>query len=114
VDVANELFAMASSVTRAHALREAGSADAEGAAELADIFCRSTRRKVAKLFRDLWANDDVRKYKVALKVLEGKHAWLETGILTLEDRKIGNLKPESPFGKADPAPVPKARPVGAS
>jgi alkylation response protein AidB-like acyl-CoA dehydrogenase len=114
VDVANELFAMAASVTRAHALREAGSADAEGAAELADIFCRTTRRKVAKLFRDLWANDDVRKYKVALKVLEGKHAWLETGILTLEDRKISTLKPASSYGQTDPAPVPKARPVGAS
>jgi len=114
VDVANELFAMAASVTRAHALREAGKADAEGAAELADIFCRSTRRKVAKLFRDLWANDDVRKYKVALKVLEGKHAWLESGILTLEDRKISTLQPKVSFGKTEPVAVPKARPVGAS
>jgi alkylation response protein AidB-like acyl-CoA dehydrogenase len=114
VDVANELFAMAASITRAHAMREAGSADAEGAVELADIFCRSTRRKIAKLFRDLWANDDVRKYKVALKVLEGRHAWLETNILTLEDRKIASLKPEPSFGKTDPVAVPKARPVGAS
>jgi alkylation response protein AidB-like acyl-CoA dehydrogenase len=114
VDVANELFAMAASVTRAQALREAGKADAEGAAELADIFCRTTRRKVAKLFRDLWANDDVRKYKVALKVLEGKHAWLETGILTLEDRKISTLKPAAPVGKSDPVAIPKARPVGAN
>jgi len=112
VDVANELFAMAASVSRAHAMREAGLANADNAAELADIFCRTTRRKVAKLFRDLWRNDDVRKYKVALKVLEGKHSWLEEGILSLEERKIRDLKPEARFGVADPAPVPKARTVG--
>jgi hypothetical protein len=112
VDIANELFAMAASVSRAHAMREAGLTDAENAAELADIFCRGTRRKVAKLFRDLWANDDVRKYKIALKVLDGKHAWLEQGILTLEERHTASLKPETHFGAADPVPVPKARPVG--
>jgi alkylation response protein AidB-like acyl-CoA dehydrogenase len=112
VDVANELFAMAASVTRAQAMRDAGLADADNAAELADLFCRNTRRKVAKLFRDLWANDDVRKYKVALKVLDGKHAWLEQGILTLDERKVGSLKPDTPFATKDPAPVPRVRPVG--
>ena len=116
VDIANELFAMASSVSRAQAMREAGLSDAENAAELADIFCRTTRRKVAKLFRDLWANDDVRKYKVALKVLEGKHAWMEQGILTLEQRAAASRPSAEPFSKPGPqAPVPvaKARPVGA-
>jgi hypothetical protein len=61
----------------------------------------------------VWANDDVRKYKVALRVLDGKHAWLEKGILTLEDRRAARLQPESPFGEAEPVPVAKARPVGA-
>jgi len=115
VDIANELFAMASSVSRAQAMREAGLSDAESAAELADIFCRTTRRKVAKLFRDLWANDDVRKYKVALKVLEGKHAWLEKGILTLEQRAAANRPQSETFSKpASQASVPvaKARTVG--
>ncbi len=86
VDIANELFAMASSVSRAQALREAGHADAENAAELADLFCRNSRRRVVRLFQDLWSNDDVRKYKVALKVLDGKHAWLEEGSLGLDRR----------------------------
>jgi hypothetical protein len=115
VDIANELFAMASSVSRAQAMREAGLSDAESAAELADIFCRTTRRKVAKLFRDLWANDDVRKYKVALKVLEGKHAWLEKGILTLEQRAAANRPPAESFSKPTSqasVPVAKARTVG--
>jgi alkylation response protein AidB-like acyl-CoA dehydrogenase len=111
VDVANELFAMAASVTRAQAMREAGLADADKAAELADLFCRNARRRVGNLFRALWANDDVRKYKVALKVLDGQHAWLEEGIMSLGDR-AGRLKPEAVFGTPDPEPIPRVRPVG--
>jgi alkylation response protein AidB-like acyl-CoA dehydrogenase len=113
VDIANELFAMASSVARAHAMAEANHPEAENARELADLFCRNSRRLVVKLFHDLWANDDVRKYKVALRVLDGKHAWLEEGILNLEERAQADLKPENVGGgKAEPVPVPKVRPVG--
>ena len=112
VDIANELFAMAASVARAHGMEEAGHAEAANAAELADLFCRNARRKVVRLFHDLWANDDVRKYKVALRVLDGKHAWLEEGILGLEARAT-DLKPETVAGgKIEPLPMPKVRPVG--
>jgi alkylation response protein AidB-like acyl-CoA dehydrogenase len=116
VDIANELFAIASSVSRAHALREAGHPEAENAVELADLFCRNARRRIVRLFQDLWSNDDVRKYKVALKVLDGKHSWLEQGSLGL-DRRAGDLmprslKPETPFATDDPEPMPKVRPVG--
>jgi alkylation response protein AidB-like acyl-CoA dehydrogenase len=86
VDIANELFAMASSASRAHAMAEAGEADAAKAAELADLFCRGARRKVARLFRELWANDDVLKYRVAVRVLDGQHAWLEKGTLGAHGR----------------------------
>jgi alkylation response protein AidB-like acyl-CoA dehydrogenase len=111
VDIANELFAIASTVSRVQALREAGHPEAENAAELADLFCRSARRRIVRLFQDLWSNDDVRKYKVALKVLDGKHAWLEQGGLGL-DRPARELKPVTPFKTDDPKPVPKVRPVG--
>ena len=114
VDIANELFAMASSVSRAQAFRDAGHPEAENAAELADLFCRSSRRRVVRLFQDLWSNDDVRKYKIALKVLDGKHAWLEEGSMGL-DRPARELKPATPFKTEDPKPVPilpKTRPVG--
>jgi hypothetical protein len=83
VDVANELFAMAAAVCRARALAEARKPEAKEAAELADLFCRTARRRVARLFEDLWTNDDVPKYRAALDVLEGRHAWLERGILGL-------------------------------
>jgi len=108
VDIANELFAMASSVSRAQAFREAGHPDADNAAELADLFCRNSRRRIVRLFQDVWSNDDVRKYKVALKVLDGKHAWIEQGSMGL-DRPA-----REPF-QADelkPVAVPKSRPVG--
>jgi alkylation response protein AidB-like acyl-CoA dehydrogenase len=114
VDIANELFAIASSASRAHAMREAGHPEAENAVELADLFCRNSRRRIVRLFQDLWSNDDVRKYKVALKVLDGKHAWLEQGSLGL-DRRAHELKPielKADESKPVPATVGKTRPVG--
>ena len=64
---------------------------------------------VAGLFRDLWRNEDVRKYKTALRVLAGDHVWLEEGILTLEDQLRA---PAGPLAEPEPPVVaPKARPV---
>jgi alkylation response protein AidB-like acyl-CoA dehydrogenase len=84
VDVANELFAMAATITRAKALTDAGRAEAREVRELADLFCRSARRKVGRLFHDLWSNDDVVKYKTALHVLDGRHLFVEAGIIGLD------------------------------
>ncbi|MEM8997329.1 MAG: acyl-CoA dehydrogenase family protein [Acidobacteriota bacterium] len=84
VDVGNELFAMAASVSRAHAMTKAGHANAARATELADLFCRQAKRKVKRLFVELWANDDNRKYRVAMNVLKGKHQWLERSVEGLE------------------------------
>lgn len=81
VDVANELFAMGASVSRAHALWAAGHPEAEGAREMADLFCRTARRRVKGLFRSLWSNDDPERRRVAADVLAGRHAWLEAGSL---------------------------------
>ena len=104
VDVANELFAMAASVCRARALAEARKPEAREAAELADLFCWTARRRVARLFEDLWTNDDVRKYRAALDVLDGRHAWLEQGIL--------GLAAASESGPRSPAADRKDLPVG--
>jgi alkylation response protein AidB-like acyl-CoA dehydrogenase len=81
VDVANELFAMAASVSRAEALRRAGAPEAREAADLADVFCRISRRRVRQLFRELWENDDSARYRAAVEVLEGRQQWLESGTL---------------------------------
>jgi alkylation response protein AidB-like acyl-CoA dehydrogenase len=84
VDVANELFAMAATITRAKAIAVARHPEAREATELADLFCRTARRKVRRLFHELWSNDDVFKYQTALHVLEGRHLFVEAGIVGLD------------------------------
>jgi hypothetical protein len=54
---------------------------AEQARELADLFCRQSRRRVDHLFTDLWANDDDLNYERAQKVLDGRYKWVEEGIV---------------------------------
>jgi alkylation response protein AidB-like acyl-CoA dehydrogenase len=109
VDIANYLFAMAASVSRAHAMAEADLTTAPEAGELADLFCRNARRQVMRLLRELWANDDSRKYRVAMRVLEGRHAWLEEGILPLADHFHGRSFEKTAEVPETPAAVPAGR-----
>jgi len=102
VDVANELFAMAASISRAQALAAAGRPEAPRAEELTELFCRGGRRKVRRLFSELWSNDDVRKYRVAMGVLQGKQLWLEALLEGLEE------------GAAKPAVEEAPRPLAAA
>jgi len=69
VDVAMELFAMAAAVSRAERLRQLGDSQASDSLELADIFCRGSRRKVKRLFQDLWSNDDAAKNRLTARVM---------------------------------------------
>jgi hypothetical protein len=77
VDIANELFAMAASATRVKAMQDAADPNSRSAERLADLFCRNATRKVRRLFRDLWSNDDTLKYKVGRSVLNEEHVWME-------------------------------------
>jgi len=83
VDVVMELFAMSAAVAHAKQLEDDRDANASRAIELADLFCQGSRRRVKGLFRDLWANDDARKGKVAAQVMNGEHAWLAKGAMEL-------------------------------
>jgi hypothetical protein len=87
VDIANEVFAMAASVSRAGTLAERGAADAAEATRTADVFCRSARRKVRGLFRDLWRNDDDVRYRHGVSVLKGEQVAIEAGILPWQAHK---------------------------
>src|SRR4051794_40281199 len=105
VDIANELFAQAASISRAHAMTQAGLAEAVSAERLTDLFCRNSRRKVRRLFRDLWSNDDARKYAVGKAVLDGEHLWLEALLEGLhEDLPVLPEHDEGPH-TVTPAPV---------
>jgi len=83
VDIANETFAMAASVSRARALVDRGAPEAPRAVRMADVVCRSARRRVKSLLRELWTNDDVLRYKHGTGVLAGEDRWLEAGIMDL-------------------------------
>jgi alkylation response protein AidB-like acyl-CoA dehydrogenase len=83
VDVVMELFAMAATISRARRMADDRDPQAEKAAQLADLFCRMSRRKVRRLFRALWSNEDALRNDVATQVLRGEHAWLEQGILDI-------------------------------
>ncbi len=111
VDITNELFAMATSAARAHAMAERRHPDAAKAAELADLFCRMARRRIRGLFHDLWSNDDVRKYKVAQNVLAGRHAWLEQGTMGLGATVKSHREPAPAAERDERAAV--ARPAAA-
>jgi len=102
VDVANELFAMAATVARAQALAASQRPEAADARRLADVFCRISRRRVRELFAALWDNDDVPLYRMGIEVLDGRHEWLERGILGLDEMHAPS---GAPVAEAEPAKV---------
>ncbi len=114
VDVVMELFAMAASVTRAQALLQSGQPGGQEAVELADLFCRSSRRKVRAAFAALWSNDDAAKYAVALNVLRGRHEWLEQGQVGLQAAALRSVRQPGPGLPIGAGPQARAgQPVGA-
>ncbi len=71
VDTGAELFAIVASLSRA-----ASRGAPVGAVQLADLFCRQARRRIAALHRGVYANDDARAYKTARAVLDDQFPWL--------------------------------------
>ena len=79
VDVGAELYAIAATCSRAQTMVRRDPSDRRPN-EVADVFCRQARRRVAALFASVFDNDDVATYRLAQRVLAGEHAWLEEGI----------------------------------
>jgi alkylation response protein AidB-like acyl-CoA dehydrogenase len=79
VDIGAELFAMSAACVRARAER----AERPEGVELADLFCRQARVRVEALFDSLWRNTDTADVAAAKKVLAGRYASFEQGILPL-------------------------------
>lgn len=85
VDIGVDLFAVACACSFARHLSEK-----EGKKEaitLAEQFCLQARRRVREGFHGLWSHDDRRHYSFAQKVLAGDYAWLENGVMPVEDFK---------------------------
>jgi alkylation response protein AidB-like acyl-CoA dehydrogenase len=83
VDIGAELFVMSAAVVKAQLLLTRDPAQAPTARELADLFCRGARRRVNRLFTDIWFNDDAENYADAQEVMAGRHTWLESGVLDM-------------------------------
>ena len=81
VDIGAELYAMSCTCVRARLVADERPSEAEAARELADGFCRASRRRVAGLFAELRANDDAAAYRLARRVMDERYTWLEEGIL---------------------------------
>jgi hypothetical protein len=103
VDIANETFAMAASVARAQALVAKRAPEAAEAVQLAHGFCLTARRRVKGLFRELWSNDDVARYKLGLSVLDGRQKWLEAGMV--EDQPGRRVRERVREDEKQPVPV---------
>ena len=84
VDVGVELYAMSAACVRARWLVSQNAAD-QTPLQLADLFCRGARRRIARSFHDVWSNDDVLAYRTARAILDGRFEWLEEGVIGYEE-----------------------------
>ncbi|MDT8340033.1 MAG: acyl-CoA dehydrogenase family protein [Longimicrobiales bacterium] len=84
VEAGAELFVMSTACVRARELVRANPGD-RSPEELADVFCRQARRRVKASFRSLFRNDDTRTYRTAQRLMEGRYAWLEEGVVSLAE-----------------------------
>jgi alkylation response protein AidB-like acyl-CoA dehydrogenase len=84
VDVVMELFAMSVTCSRARQMKESGDPNAAEAMQLADLFCKQSRRRISASFRSLWRNDDPAAGKVTARVMGGSYDWLaKDGVVDL-------------------------------
>ena len=75
-----ELFAMTATIVRAQ--RDVKRGIGSGTPyDVADTFCRASRRRVETLFAGIASNDDAYNYGTARAMLEGRYTWLEEGVV---------------------------------
>ena len=82
VDIGTDLFAMAAACSRATMLARKGDPNA---LDLADLFCREARLRIADRFRNFYGKNDAALYRTAQNVLKGEYTWLERGIVGLPE-----------------------------
>jgi alkylation response protein AidB-like acyl-CoA dehydrogenase len=81
VDIGAELYGIASACVYAQTKQTEDPANAKQYAELAELFCIQARRRVDRLFHDLWFNDDAENYDAAIKVLDGRYTFFEADLI---------------------------------
>ena len=81
VDIGAELYAIACAAVYAQTLQAEDPTNKAQYVELADLFCAQARRRVDRLFHDLWFNDDADNYSAAMKVLDGRYTFFESDLI---------------------------------
>ena len=80
VDIGTELFAMAAACAYAQSLPSAHSGEGDPM-QLADLFCRQTRRRIEGHFRAARRSHRGSAASLARQVLDGSFEWIERGII---------------------------------
>jgi alkylation response protein AidB-like acyl-CoA dehydrogenase len=88
VDVALELFTLTCAIMRARRAPP-GSRDTHA---LVARLAFATEKRVDDTLRDMWRNDDAKKYALSQQVLQGHYAWLEQHAMPLPFDEAG-LRP---------------------
>ena len=84
VDIGAELFAMSASCVREVNVARNGDANA---IDLADVFCREARLRIAEHHRNLFGPTDGALYRLSQRVMQGEFTWLEEGIVAMESEE---------------------------
>jgi hypothetical protein len=103
VDIGAELFAMSAACTRAIMLAKKSDANA---IDLADLFCRESRLRIAAHFDNLFGRNDAALYRVSQQVLRGEYEWLERGIINTPEPAPSGMAPgQTASARPEPAIV---------
>ncbi|MEO6211856.1 MAG: acyl-CoA dehydrogenase family protein [Gemmatimonadaceae bacterium] len=102
VDIGAELFAMSAACTRAQMLSKKGETNA---VDLADLFCRESRLRIAAHFDNLFGVNDAAIYRVSQQVLKGEYEWLERGIIDAPEPSPSGMAAEKESERPEPAIV---------
>ncbi len=82
VDIGTDLFAISAVCSYAASrVKEKDSQTGEPVMELADLFCRQARARIARSFEDVWHNQDRASSSIARKLMSGRYEWLENEII---------------------------------
>jgi alkylation response protein AidB-like acyl-CoA dehydrogenase len=109
VDIGAELFAISAAVVYTQTQMRDHPDRAKQTQELAQAFCNQAQHRADRLFDALWTNVDSANHQLALDVLSGRHAWLETGII---DPSTGDGPMVPPLDTDHGRPAPATTPAG--
>ena len=80
VDISADLFAISVTCSYAASRIKNGASSGE-TTDLADLFCRIAKARIAQKFKEVCCNQDKLKKAVSRKVLSGSYEWLESDIM---------------------------------